>query len=180
MKVPSWMIVALVAIMVFLGIRLVFLGIRFIQERPAEPAFVPGPSRTEIQYIIDTAGLGKYRDQVSQAIGDSLRELFASKAKQIRARSPRSPSIPSDTTILRDTVCLAGEDVRTVLIHDSSVIVPLDSNRSAVKELMEERKEFPEKLKETKRRGFASGVTYTATGAGIIAAMVLIWEMVTE
>lgn len=173
MKVPSWMIVALVAIMVFLGIR-------FLQERPAEPTFVPGPSRTEIQYIIDTAGLGKYRDQVSQAVGDSLRELFASKAKQIRVRSPRSPSIPGDTTILRDTVCLAGEDVRTVLIHDSSVTVPLDSNRSAVKELVEERKEFPEKLKETKRRGFTSGVTYTATGAAILAAMALIWAVVTE
>lgn len=173
MKIPSWLIVVLVAI-------ITFLGIRALKESREEQTLVPGPSRTEIQYIIDTAGLGKYREQVARAVGDSLRDLFSSRAKKIRERSPPVPFTPGDTTTLRDTVCLAGEDVRTILIHDSSVIVPLDSNRSAVKELAAELEKVPEKLKETSRRSLISGITYTATVAATIAAMALVWEVVTE
>lgn len=135
--IPLWFAVLLLVLSFGMGMR----GCQK-EPTPSRP-----PKKAEIQYILDTAGLGAYKEQVAAAVGDSLARMVASRAASIRSRSRSNPSSPVlDTMILRDTVCLAGEDVRTIIFHDSSVIVSRDSARNFLAECSFDRDQLADSL----------------------------------
>ena len=74
---------------------------------------------------LSLVSLAEFGRQVEQARGDSLAALLAAQAVRVRVRWRLDTLVQRDT--VRDSVLVAGADVRAVLVSDSSCTVRADS-----------------------------------------------------
>ncbi len=91
--------------------------------RPSEaPAPPPGASLASLRdslthaRVLDSVRLHAWADSVVALRGDSLRAAFGRRAASLR---PRVVHLPGSVDTVRDTVEVAGADLRTVLLSDS-------------------------------------------------------------
>jgi len=78
--------------------------------------------------VIDSVRFRSWADSVVRLRGDSLQAVFSRRAAALRPRV--STIVKTDT--LRDTMLIAGADLRTILVADSSCRVEADSLRGAL------------------------------------------------
>lgn len=99
----------------------------------------PAPARTDARRVVladslarhralDSAALIQYGRAVERSRGDSLARLLAVRATAVRTRwlPGRLDTLVQRDTV-RDSVVVAGADVRTILVADSACIVRADS-----------------------------------------------------
>ena len=79
------------------------------------------------RHALDSVRLVGWADSVVQVRGDSLRALLASTAARVVVRLPAHIRTVIERDTLRDTVVVAGADVRVLLVSDSAQRVRGDS-----------------------------------------------------
>jgi hypothetical protein len=79
------------------------------------------------RHALDSVRLVGWADSVVQVRGDSLRALLASTAARVVVRLPAHIRTVIERDTLRDTVTVAGSDVRVLLVSDSAQRVRGDS-----------------------------------------------------
>lgn len=79
------------------------------------------------RHALDSVRLVGWADSVVNARGDSLRALLASTAARVVVRLPAHIRTVIERDTLRDTVTVAGSDVRVLLVSDSAQRVRGDS-----------------------------------------------------
>ena len=79
------------------------------------------------RHALDSVRLVGWADSVVQVRGDSLRALLASTAARVVVRLPAHIRTVIERDTLRDTVAVAGADVRVLLVSDSAQRVRGDS-----------------------------------------------------
>lgn len=108
---------------------------------------------TEIRYVQDTTRLSVFRDEIRKRVGDSLRKDFnlklAARRAALRMYTDSGRFIP-DTAFVRDTVCLAGDDLREDQVLDSAEVIRGDSARNALAECSFDRDILAEELEDAK------------------------------
>ena len=119
------------------------------------------------RYTADSARLVAWADRVVALRGDSLAQAFAGRA----VASRRWVYLPArlDTLIqrdtLRDTVCVAGADLRAVLVVDSAQRVRADSLQGDLDQAAYDLSECRERPERGAWAAFGAGVTVGAAGA---------------
>ena len=136
-----------------------------------------------VKYVVDSSKLDQYREEVARLRDDSagLARQFAIVARARRATA-RIDTI-RDTTKERDTVCLAGEDVRSVLIEDSALVVQRDSARNVLAECEFDREALLDSIQERREPSdLPRKVALFSTGAvvGGVAAFVALWSLAAQ
>ena len=79
------------------------------------------------RHALDSVRLVGWADSVVAVRGDSLRDLLASTAARVVVRLPAHIRTVIERDTLRDTVTVAGSDVRVLLVSDSAQRVRGDS-----------------------------------------------------
>ena len=166
--------IGLAVLVALLALAGILRGLHKEQPRVALP---PPPAHDSLvsARTRDSLAFEAWADSVLRLRGDSLARVFASRASTIRRARSRPDSTIRDTTILRDTVCLAGEDARTILVHDSSVIVSLDSARGALAECSFDREQL---LDSVQHEPSGSGFALRTFGAGALAGAAVVLAVI--
>lgn len=163
--VPSIVIWILVAVVLLL----------IVGKKAHHPAS-PTVARSTLQYVLDTSSLAKFRDSIAVASKDSIR---AAVNRWIRNHQPRVRASPSvlaeDSTRRSDTVCLAVDSVRMLIVADSSIVVSRDSARNVLAERDFDVEALRDSLERREPSGFIPKAASFTVGAlaGIIAGAVL-------
>ena len=141
------------------------------------PPASPTVARSTLQYVLDTSSLAKFRDSIAVASKDSIR---AAVNRWIRNhQTPRTLASPNtlveDSTRRSDTVCLAVDSVRMLIVADSSIVVSRDSARNVLAERDFDVEALRDSLERREPSGFIPKAASFTVGAlaGIIAGAVL-------
>lgn len=119
------------------------------------------------RYTADSARLVAWADGVVKLRGDSLAVVLAERALSLR----RWRYLPGrvDTILqadtLRDTVCVAGADLRAVLVVDSAQRVRADSLQGELDQAQYDLSECQERPQRGALAAFGAGVAVGAAGA---------------
>lgn len=130
------------------------------------------PPPSEIQYVQDTTWFGAYRDEIRATVGDSLRRRYTLQLAAKRGQAQLYDTAGRFTgykDTLRDTVCLAGADVREDMILDSAEKVRGDSARDVLAECEFDKGILIEKIDE----GPPLKDRAKDAGAGVLAAILI-------
>ena len=123
----------------------------------------------EVAQALARVSLAEYGREVAQARGDSLATLLAAQAGRIRTRwlPARLDAIIQRDTV-RDSVLVAGADVRAVLVSDSSCSVRADSLAGELVQARHDADQCAEEI--AKRPTSYNGWTAFGIGVGVGAA----------
>ena len=120
----------------------------------------------EVASALARVSMAEYERKVEEARGDSLAALLAAQAVRVRVRWRLDTLVHRDT--IRDSVLVAGEDVRAVLVSDSACAVRADSLAG---ELVQARYDVDQCAEEiAKKPTSCSGWSAFGIGVGVGAA----------
>ena len=120
----------------------------------------------EVAQALARMSLAEYERKVEEARGDSLAALLAAQAVRVRVRWRLDTLVHRDT--IRDSVLVAGEDVRAVLVSDSSCTVRADSLSGELVQCRYDADQCAEEI--AKRPTSYSGWSAFGIGVGVGAA----------
>lgn len=152
-------------------------------SREESRQFTQAPPSSVIEYVQDTTMLAAYRDEIRRTVGDSLRRVFTlhqAARRAARRMYTDSGKFTGDTQFVRDTVCLAGEDVRNDLIEDSSLVVSRDSARNVLAECEFDREVLLDSLHRREPSGFLRRAVDLGGGVLIGAGILAIWSFLNQ
>lgn len=126
------------------------------------------------RHAMDSARLVGWADSVVQVRGDSLRALLASTAARAVVRLPAHIRTVIERDTLRDTVVVAGSDVRVLLVSDSAQRVRVDSLQGELDQCVYDLNEAMSRPAPAPRRSWGSFQAGVGVGAaGAAAACIL-------
>lgn len=121
------------------------------------------------RHALDSVRLVGWADSVVNARGDSLRALLASTAARVVVRLPAHIRTVIERDTLRDTVTVAGADVRVLLVSDSAQRVRGDSLQGELDQCVYDVQQCTDDLQ--KRPSTCN--RWTAFGAGFSSGLVI-------
>lgn len=128
----------------------------------------------EVSQALARMSLAEYGREVAQARGDSLAALLKFQAGRVRVRWRLDTLVQRDT--VRDSVLVAGADVRAVLVSDSSCTVRADSLAGELVQCRYDADQCAEEIakKPTSCNGWSAFVIGVGVGAAASAAACLV------
>ena len=120
----------------------------------------------EVAQALARVSMAEYERKVEEARGDSLAALLAAQAVRVRVRWRLDTLVHRDT--IRDSVLVAGADVRAVLVSDSSCTVRADSLAGELVQCRYDADQCAEEI--AKRPTSCNGWSAFGIGAGVGAA----------
>ena len=120
----------------------------------------------EVASALARVSMAEYERKVEEARGDSLAALLAAQAVRVRVRWRLDTLVHRDT--IRDSVLVAGEDVRAVLVSDSGCAVRAASLSGELVQCRYDADQCAEEI--AKRPTSCNGWSAFGIGAGVGAA----------
>ena len=120
----------------------------------------------EVASALARVSMAEYERKVEEARGDSLAALLAAQAVRVRVRWRLDTLVHRDT--IRDSLLVAGADVRAVLVSDSSCTVRADSLAGELVQCRYDADQCAEEI--AKRPTSCNGWSAFGIGAGVGAA----------
>lgn len=168
-RAPSWGLWLSVVVCV----PLLWFAWRWTEEHEQRRAAMAQASRDSLtayhaaRHAADSARLVAWADRVVTLRGDSLAVVLAERALAARRWRylPGRVDTPIQSDTLRDTVCVAGADLRAVLVVDSAQRVRADSLQGELDQARYDLGECQERPQRGAWAAFGAGVAVGMAGA---------------